>query len=294
MDSVCDRRGNWCWVDNEIVDVYGPQIGATGIALYVALARFANNTSGECYPSISTLAARINVSEPTVRKYLNILQEHGLITIEHRPGEDGNNYSNLYTLLRIEKQSNPSSEKPAEASKQFYHPPTKAVLPPLPKPFDHPTKAVLPEQYLSNNTKMNNTKTVCPEPETEKPKTEAQLLWDCLVTVCNVVEITPAFRGWANQTIKRLKARGIGQNDILAFGQYWLSSEWRAQNTPMAYNKFLPKLDVWLTQGKPQSDNGNGNNGNGNRNGGNHHAENGRNLVGVSLDEIAKNPNFIE
>lgn len=34
-----DRRTNWFWIDNEVIDRFGPQIGANAIAVYAALGR---------------------------------------------------------------------------------------------------------------------------------------------------------------------------------------------------------------------------------------------------------------
>ncbi|MFZ2615946.1 MAG: hypothetical protein WA077_08170 [Anaerolineae bacterium] len=35
MDQIVDeRRTNWLWIDNEVVDRFGPQIGAYGLAVY--------------------------------------------------------------------------------------------------------------------------------------------------------------------------------------------------------------------------------------------------------------------
>jgi hypothetical protein len=35
MNQIIDeRRTNWFWIDNEVVDRFGPQIGAYGLAVY--------------------------------------------------------------------------------------------------------------------------------------------------------------------------------------------------------------------------------------------------------------------
>ena len=35
MDQIVDeRRTNWLWIDNCVVDQFGPQIGAYGLAVY--------------------------------------------------------------------------------------------------------------------------------------------------------------------------------------------------------------------------------------------------------------------
>lgn len=98
------RRQNWLWVDNEIITEYGAQIGTTGIALYCALAMYANKTR-ECWPSRATLARQLAVSEQTVGKYLSKLEEVGLVRIEPRFDEDGRQTSNLYVLVDVPKRT---------------------------------------------------------------------------------------------------------------------------------------------------------------------------------------------
>lgn len=41
---------------NDIIDTYGPQIGALGVAMYAVVQRDADRTTGECWPSIATIA----------------------------------------------------------------------------------------------------------------------------------------------------------------------------------------------------------------------------------------------
>ena len=72
------RRHGFFIVDNEIIDVYGAQIGVYGVAVYSALARFAN-ADAECWPSLATLGARLNASRSSVIRALAKLEEVGLI-----------------------------------------------------------------------------------------------------------------------------------------------------------------------------------------------------------------------
>ena len=93
------RDGGWFWADNELIDHYGETIGVHGIAVYMALARYANNN--KCWPSIGTICKKIGVSRPTVTKALNKLKAAGLISVQHRMTAEGDSDSNLYTLERI-------------------------------------------------------------------------------------------------------------------------------------------------------------------------------------------------
>ena len=98
-DEIRDlRQASWLWLDNDILDLYGNELGATAIAVYVALCRFAGNSSQQCWPSHATIAERVGATPPTVRKAIAKLAEVGLVTVEKRTGEDGRLTSNLYTL----------------------------------------------------------------------------------------------------------------------------------------------------------------------------------------------------
>ena len=64
------------------------------VALYEALSGYANSETGKCWPSLETLAEDIGVrSTNTVRKYLKILKENGLVDWTEVMGQ-----SNTYTV----------------------------------------------------------------------------------------------------------------------------------------------------------------------------------------------------
>ena len=93
------KRAHFFSIDNDIIDVYGPTIGAIGVAIYAVLARFANRTAGECWPSIERIARTLDLARSTVKVYLHKLKEVGLIDIIERQDQTGDPTSNLYTLL---------------------------------------------------------------------------------------------------------------------------------------------------------------------------------------------------
>lgn len=94
------RSTHWFWMDNAILDIYGPQLGAYGIAVYTALCRMAN-ANGTCWPSLNTLASTIGISRSTVIRSLEKLESLGLISISHRNGSDGSQDTNIYTILAV-------------------------------------------------------------------------------------------------------------------------------------------------------------------------------------------------
>lgn len=82
------------WLDH-------PDLDADGFAVLAALATFADE-QGVCWPSQSTLAAKLKRSRPTINRILQRLDDIGLVGIEHRRGRDGSRLSCLYRL-RVER-----------------------------------------------------------------------------------------------------------------------------------------------------------------------------------------------
>jgi DNA-binding MarR family transcriptional regulator len=95
-------KAEWFWANNALVDDYGPIIVAHGIAVYTALARFADHTRQSCHPSFQTIAKRLKLSRRKVIAIVAQLEACGLIHREPRLDEAGDAQSNRYTLLRVE------------------------------------------------------------------------------------------------------------------------------------------------------------------------------------------------
>lgn len=100
-DEKDDHRhaeGRWgkipaWWLDH-------PDLDADGFAVLAALATFADE-NGVCWPSQSTLAAKLKRSRPTINRILQGLSDSGLVGIEHRRGRDGSRLSCLYRLRLV-------------------------------------------------------------------------------------------------------------------------------------------------------------------------------------------------
>jgi DNA-binding transcriptional ArsR family regulator len=104
-DEVQDaRKKNWFHIDNAVLTL---GLKPHTLAVYMALARFADWTTGQCFPSLSKIAKAAGMSEDTARKHLTILVEVNLITIVERQREDGSQTSNLYTLLTVPETTPP-------------------------------------------------------------------------------------------------------------------------------------------------------------------------------------------
>lgn len=111
------------WADNELVDVYLPQLGVYAFAVYMLLARYARHDTGRCDPSVETIARRLGISAPTVKKAIKTLVQHGLLTVAQRTrtyGDKQINLTNSYTLLAVPKAEGATSSAPT----------TDAIVPP--------------------------------------------------------------------------------------------------------------------------------------------------------------------
>jgi hypothetical protein len=99
------RRAHWFWCDNELIDCHAQALGPIGVALYVALARYAHHKTGQCWPSLVRLSAQLGMTHLTARRYLHRLVERGLIAMEPRPG-----HTTLITLLDMPEVRVPSQD----------------------------------------------------------------------------------------------------------------------------------------------------------------------------------------
>jgi hypothetical protein len=62
------RRAHWFWCDNALIDCHAQALGPIGVALYVALARYVNHTTGQCYPSLGRLSRQLGITHLTARR----------------------------------------------------------------------------------------------------------------------------------------------------------------------------------------------------------------------------------
>lgn len=98
MAQVIPLRPHTFRLDNTIINDYAAEMGAMGVAIYAVLQRYADRTTGQCWPSVSTIARLLRLSKNCVKKYLHLLVRLGLITSAPRSTADGDHTSNLYTV----------------------------------------------------------------------------------------------------------------------------------------------------------------------------------------------------
>ena len=82
---VRDARPGFLRVDNDLYDRFGAQLGPYGLAVYMALCRYANRDS-ECWPSYATIAQGTGMSWRKVASTVAQLEDLGVIAIERNAG----------------------------------------------------------------------------------------------------------------------------------------------------------------------------------------------------------------
>lgn len=105
-----DRRPNWFWLDNELIDKYAEAIGAQGIALYAVLCRHAKNDTGQTFIAFETLARILKCSERTVQRWLEVLVENRLVHVSKGAFGDG---LKLFTICELPKVAKPRPASPS-------------------------------------------------------------------------------------------------------------------------------------------------------------------------------------
>jgi hypothetical protein len=103
MDSINNKHA----VEAQIYFAVIPEwvldlpITASAVRVYCCLRRYADNRTGECWPSRRTLAMRSRVSVATLDRSLRELVEQGAIRQTRRKNNAGDWTSNLYTVLAL-------------------------------------------------------------------------------------------------------------------------------------------------------------------------------------------------
>lgn len=74
-------------------------ISANAVRVYCVLRRYADNTTGECFPSRKTAAMKARISVQTFDRCIKELVDHGALKVRPRKNAAGDWSSNLYTVM---------------------------------------------------------------------------------------------------------------------------------------------------------------------------------------------------
>jgi hypothetical protein len=101
------KRHGYFSLENQIVDDYLPTIGDSAFVLYCVLCRIAGQKD-TCFPGKEYLMLRAKQSRNTLQKNLAVLRECGLINVIAQYDADGGQGSNIYQLLPLPDEREPS------------------------------------------------------------------------------------------------------------------------------------------------------------------------------------------
>ena len=92
------RNKGWFYIDNDYLNGYAKIFGAIGTAIYISLCRHADQHQ-KCFPSQKLISEELNISERTIRKYIDLFEKYNLISKEKIRNKEGKWLNNLYWLL---------------------------------------------------------------------------------------------------------------------------------------------------------------------------------------------------
>lgn len=146
--KVRDRRKKgWFFMDNEYLNGYAKFFGAVGTAVYVSLCRHADNETQKCFPSLELISKELNISRPTIIKYIKLFEKYRLVEIIKGKRNIKQQWlNNEYILLdKTEWIKKESQVKPFNTESQV-------------KPFSNPSKTDNDTQVKLFNTKETHIK----------------------------------------------------------------------------------------------------------------------------------------
>lgn len=158
-------------------------ISAQAVRVYAVLCRYADKDDGTCFPSIRTLAERINVSESTIKRAIKELKTIGAIKSQKRFDKaTGEQTSNLYTVMR-----------------------SKELIYDLPHVIDDTSPSSSETYKLESN---NHSQSL------EENFEDRKVLWNALVDAIGYQPSTQVERAGWNKCIKQLREAGAKADEI--------------------------------------------------------------------------------
>ena len=72
-------NADFTMMDNYFIDYWGYFLGAGAVTAYMHLLRFSYGQKDYCFPSLSLIQQKMNISKPTLNGYLELLEQYGFL-----------------------------------------------------------------------------------------------------------------------------------------------------------------------------------------------------------------------
>lgn len=112
------RRPDFIAVPSYVLDYYGAQLGAYGLAVYLALCSHADRNTRECWPSLARIGQRIGCSRSSIVRALRLMEALGLLEVFEDIDEQGQ-HSNRYRLVDPEAIEGPEDTPSTDGGGAF-------------------------------------------------------------------------------------------------------------------------------------------------------------------------------
>jgi len=90
------KNGGWFWINKKVLQLFSRSLKASGLAVYNALASYANFKNQTCFPTQKSIARHLGLSVRTVNRKIRLLKDLKLIKFKKIRGRC------FYALLRID------------------------------------------------------------------------------------------------------------------------------------------------------------------------------------------------
>jgi DNA-binding transcriptional ArsR family regulator len=128
------------------------------IPTYCALADYANNKTGLCWPKMETLAIILGRSVRTVQRHLHLLKELGLIEFVERRRQSGRFSSYLYKVIHIVRTTTGHGRR-AVRGDPIYRRTKRSVTPPNSPPREATAGSLAEAKSQRQNKRTKESKT---------------------------------------------------------------------------------------------------------------------------------------
>jgi hypothetical protein len=159
-------------IDNSIIDTLPAQIGIYGLGIYIAIKRYLNTITGDCYPSYQTIAKKLHIDRSTVIRYVKKMKALNVISPEWRFKEDGSHTSNQYNFQGTGNSvpsKNSADPVQTDQGTQICVPSGSGTKPPPPSRPEPPEQEKKKKERTISDVDFSPTEKQrnCPHPTTE-------------------------------------------------------------------------------------------------------------------------------